>query len=73
MFPYELFANLTNQPSQKLNLKFKTQKSKTKSWKSKVKSLNLKVEIQKLKVKCWKSKVKSQKTKVEDQKVKIKN
>ena len=30
-FSYELFANLTNQPSQKLKLKFKTQKFKIKS------------------------------------------
>ena len=27
-FSYELFANLTNQPSQKLKLKFKTQNLK---------------------------------------------
>ena len=27
-FPHELFANLTNQPSQKLKLKYKTQKLK---------------------------------------------
>ena len=39
-FPYELFANLTNQPSQQLKLKSKTQgwKSKVKRWQSKVNS-----------------------------------
>ena len=30
-FAYELFANLTSQPSQKLKLKLKTQKSKIQS------------------------------------------
>ena len=30
-FAYELFANLTSQPSQKLKLKFKTQKLKIQS------------------------------------------
>ena len=35
-FAYELFANLTNQPSHELKLKFKTQRLKVKSWKSKV-------------------------------------
>ena len=30
-FPYKLFANLTSQPSQKLQLKFKTQKLKIQS------------------------------------------
>ena len=53
-FPYELFVNLTNQPSQKLI----------------VKSHKSKVECQKLKDKSWKLKVKSQKTKVKRQKLK---
>ena len=48
-FPYELFANLTNQPSQKLKLKFKTQTFKDKNWKLKV--LELKIKRQKSKVK----------------------
>ena len=43
-YSYELFANLTNQPSQNLKLKLK-------SWKSKVISQNLTVKRQKLKVK----------------------
>ena len=43
-FSFELFSNLTNQPSQKLKLKIKTQKLKIQSKKSKVESQKLKVK-----------------------------
>ena len=36
-FPYELFANYTNEPSQKLKLKLKTHKLRVKCQKLKVK------------------------------------
>ena len=51
-FPYELFASLTNKPTEKLKLKFIIQKLK-------VKRQRLEVKSWKLKVKSWKSKVKS--------------
>ena len=60
-FPYELFVNLTKQPSHKLIVK--SHKSKDKSWKLKVKSQKTKVESQKLKANSWKSKVKDKRWK----------
>ena len=58
-FPYELFVNLTNQPSQKLIVK--SHKSKVESQMLKDKSWKLKIKKQKLKVKSWKPKVGNQK------------